>query len=56
MCILIGTSVMPVNFILKFIPDSIWPKLGNETEEDVISAKNDYLNLRKIREFSHSNR
>jgi len=56
MCILIGTSVMPINFILKFIPDSIWPKLGNETEEDVIKAKNDYINLRKIRELSHSSK
>jgi len=56
MCILIGTSVMPINFILKFIPDSIWPKLGNETEEDVIKAKNDYINLRKIREISHSSK
>ena len=54
MCILIGTSVMPINFILKFVPDSIWPKLGNETEEDVLKAKNDYINLRKTRDLSHS--
>jgi len=25
MSILIGLSVIPVNFIMKFIPDSIWP-------------------------------
>jgi hypothetical protein len=35
MCILIGTSGMILNFILKFVPDTIFPKLGTETEEEV---------------------
>ncbi len=35
MSILIGMSSMLVNLLLKFIPDSIWPQLGNETEEDI---------------------
>jgi len=26
---------MVVNFIMKFVPDTIWPKLGTETEEDI---------------------
>ena len=56
MSILIGASVMIINFILKFVPDSIWPQLGNESEEDIQKAKNDYIHLRKTRDLSHSGR
>jgi len=35
MCILIGLSSMIINFIMKFVPDNIWPKLGTETEADI---------------------
>ena len=56
MCILIGTSGMILNFIMKFVPDSIWPKLGSETEDDIQKAKNEYIHLRKTRDLSHSSR
>lgn len=56
MCILIGLFSMVVNFIMKFVPDTIWPKLGTETEEDIQKAKNEYIHLRKTRDLSHSSR
>jgi len=56
MCILIGTSSMIINFIMKFVPDTFWPKLGTETEADIQKAKNEYALLRKTRDYSQSGR
>jgi len=50
MCLVISLSVFIVNFILKFVPDSICPTLGDEDPEDVKAAAEDYLALRKLRQ------
>lgn len=49
-------SVLVINFILKFMPDSIFPTLGDEDPEEVKASKADYMNLRKTREMSNSMR
>lgn len=53
----IGLVSLFINLILKFVPDEIWPTMGDENEEDVIAAENDYkvlLKFRKTRELSSS--
>ena len=44
-CLCIGVSALVVNFILKFVPESIFPTLGDEDPEDVIAAIEDYESL-----------
>jgi len=39
---------LPVNFILKFLPDTIAFTMGDESEEDIRIAREDYVTLRKI--------
>ena len=39
---------LPVNFVLKFLPDTIAFTMGDETEEEIRIAKEDYAILRKI--------
>jgi len=46
-CLIIGSVSLPVNFILKFVPDTIAFTMGDEEEEDVLQAANDYEELRK---------
>jgi len=37
-----------MNFALKFVSDKFAFKMGNEKDEDIRIANEDYLNLRKI--------
>lgn len=46
-CIVVGFTALPFNFILKFFPDTIAPVLGDENEDDVVNAKADYKELRE---------
>lgn len=53
----VGFFSLFINLILKFVPDEIWPTMGDENEADVIAAENDYktlLKFRKTRELSSS--
>jgi len=52
----IGASSLIVNFIFKFIPESICPTLGDEDPADVIACMNDYKALRRNRDLSNSQR
>lgn len=45
----VGSVSLIINVILKFVPDGIWPTMGDENEEDVKAAKQDYSNLLKFR-------
>jgi hypothetical protein len=47
-CIGLGATVLIVNFFVKFLPDSIAPKLGNENPDDVKAAEEEYKELRAI--------
>ena len=46
-CLIIGFLALPINFILKFIPDSVAFQMGDEEPGDVEAAANDYEELRK---------
>ena len=41
-CLVGGFTSLFVNVILKFVPDSIWPTMGGENENDVREAKLEY--------------
>jgi len=46
-----------INFLLKFISEKWFPEMGDENEDDVVAAKEDYsrlLKFRKTRELSNS--
>ena len=45
-CIAIALVTFPINLLLKFIPDTVCPVLGEENEEDVKASANDYAILR----------
>jgi len=45
---LLGLISLPINLILKFVPDKIAFKMGNELDEEIRASNEDYLNLRKI--------
>jgi len=47
-CICIGFLSLPMNLVLKFVSDKVAIKMGNEKDEDIRIANEDYLNLRKI--------
>lgn len=47
-CVVVGFVSLPVNLILKFVPDTIAFTMGDEDENDIRIAKEDYANLRKI--------
>lgn len=40
-----GLATFPINFILKFMPDTFCPILGEEPKEDVEAAQNEYKEL-----------
>lgn len=46
-CLVIGFTSLPINFILKFVPDSIAFQMGDEEPEDVEQAAKDYEELRQ---------
>jgi len=46
-CLIIGFLALPVNFMLKFVPDKIAFTMGDEEQEDVDAAANDYEELKK---------
>jgi len=50
----ISVFTLLINLILKFVPDSMAPTLGDEDPEEIEEAKRDYINLRKTREKSSS--
>jgi hypothetical protein len=45
--VLPGLASFFINFMLKFIPDSICPILGSEEEEDVTKASKEYSRLKR---------
>jgi len=47
-CVVVGFVSIPMNLILKYVPDTIAFKMGDEDEDDVRIAKEDYATLRKI--------
>jgi len=52
-----GAISLVINVILKFVPDHIWPVMGDEADEDVSAAKADYqalLKFRKTKDLSSS--
>lgn len=46
-CLVIGFMALPINLLLKFIPDTVAFQMGDEDPEDVEAAANDYEELRK---------
>ena len=44
-CLGVGASALLVNIVLKFVPDSLFPTLGDEAPEDVEAALEDYESL-----------
>jgi hypothetical protein len=53
----IGASSLIINLIFKFVPEKFFPVMGDENEDDVKAAKDDYkalLNLRKTKDLSSS--
>lgn len=44
-CIIISLVTFPINFVLKFLPDTICPVLGDEDPADVEAAERDYEEL-----------
>jgi hypothetical protein len=51
-CLGVGFFTLPVNVILKYLPDTIVPVLGDEDEAEVHAAAEDYQKLRKLRDNS----
>jgi hypothetical protein len=47
-CLIVSFTSLIWNAILKKVPDSIFPKLGDETEEEVRESMLDYSTLRGI--------
>merc|ERR1719231_1209515 len=41
-CLLISLVTFPINILLKFVPDTMCPMLGEEDPEDVKAAEEDY--------------
>ncbi len=52
--VFVGSSSLLVNFLLKLIPESICPVLGDENPDDVEKAHKEYHHLRKTRDLSIS--
>lgn len=50
MCVCGGLITIPINFSLKFVPDTLCPLLGDEPDEDKLIAKKDYEELIAIAE------
>merc|ERR1712100_371678 len=46
-CLVIALVTFPINFFLKFVPDTFCPILGEEDPEDVLKAEEDYSYLRE---------
>lgn len=46
-CLVISLITFPINLILKFVPDTLCPVLGEEDPEDVQASINDYEVLKK---------
>jgi len=45
----IGAISLFINLILKFVPEKFFPTMGDENQDDVEAAKNDYATLLKLR-------
>jgi len=48
LCMGVGCTTLIWNFILKFIPDRLFPTLGDESEEEIRQAMEDYEILRGV--------
>lgn len=46
-CMLIALVTFPINLLLKFIPDTMCPMLGDEDPADVTASAADYAVLKK---------
>jgi len=46
-CLIIGAAALPLNFLLKFVPDTVAFQMGDEEPADVEAAAADYDELRK---------
>merc|ERR1712048_574171 len=42
-----GFFTFVINFVLKFVPDSICPKLGSEDPDDLVRAEEEYAKLKR---------
>lgn len=45
-CLLIALVTFPINLFLKYLPDEMWPVLGEEDPQDLVDAEYDYEQLR----------
>lgn len=55
-CLGIGVSSLCVNVLLKFVPESICPTLGDEDPQDAERHFEEYKALRRNRDISNSQR
>lgn len=51
-CMVVGFFTLPFNVLLKCMPNSMVPVLGDENEEEIRAAADDYQKLRKLRDSS----
>jgi magnesium-transporting ATPase (P-type) len=47
-CIVLGACSLIMNAVLKCLPERIFPKMGDETEEEIRESELDYATLRGI--------
>ena len=47
-CLVVSIFCIAWNAVLKFVPDHICPTLGDEDEEDVVAAAEDYARIQAI--------
>jgi hypothetical protein len=45
-CLVISLVTFPINFILKFVPDTCCPMMGDEDPSDIQASEDDYKVLR----------
>jgi len=48
LCLAVSAFGLLWNLILKFVPDHICPTLGDEDDDDVAAAKEDYARIRAV--------
>lgn len=47
-CLIVAFTSLIWNAVLKCVPDKFCPVMGDETEEEIKEAQQDYANLRNI--------
>lgn len=46
-CIVISLVTFPINFVLKWFPETLCPVLGDEDPADIEAAERDYVELQE---------